>query len=426
MLDAVAVPPSLPFGQPAAVQSLAAQGFLFATGIENGAPTVGNGQRRDQFSETGFHRRWREDFALARELGCGFLRYGPQLHATLRGPGWYDWSFADETFAELRRQRLVPIVDLCRFGVPDWIGDFQNPEFPDLFAAYARAFARRFPWVRLYTPVNGMAVTALCSARHGWWNERRTDDRSYVTAIRNLVRANLLAMRAILEARPDAIFIGSEPAERFHPECPRARPHAELRNAERFLALDLTYGRRVCSSMYEFLLDNGMARADYHFFLRQDDLRRHCVLGTEWHATNEQVVGADGSGRWAGEVLGYGAVAREYHERYRLPLMLTGTSVDQGPDGDEAERWLWKQWSGLMRLRQSGVPVLGFAWHSLTDQVDGDTALREANGRVNPRGLFDLDRRIRPAGRAYQRLVAEWGEALRWEEAWLRLPLAAA
>jgi hypothetical protein len=29
---------------------------------------------------------------------------------------------------------VSPIVDLCHFGVPDWIGSFQNPDFPRLFA----------------------------------------------------------------------------------------------------------------------------------------------------------------------------------------------------------------------------------------------------------------------------------------------------
>ena len=40
-------------------------------------------------------------------------------------------------------------------------------------------------------------------------------------------------------------------------------------NAKRFLSLDLNYGRRVDSEMYEYLLDNGMTREEYHFFLRQ-------------------------------------------------------------------------------------------------------------------------------------------------------------
>ena len=38
-------------------------------------------------------------------------------------------------------------------------------------------------------------------------------------------------------------------------------------NARRFLSLDLNYGRRIESEMYEFLMDNGMTRDEYHFFL---------------------------------------------------------------------------------------------------------------------------------------------------------------
>jgi hypothetical protein len=29
-------------------------------------------------------------------------------------------------------------------------------------------------------------------------------------------------------------------------------------------------------------------------------------------------------------------------------------------------------------------------------------------GRVNPLGLYDLDRKIRPVGEAYKQMVAEW------------------
>ncbi len=40
--------------------------------------------------------------------------------------------------------------------------------------------------------------------------------------------------------------------------------------------------------------------------------------------------------------------------------------------------------------------------------VDWDTALHENNNRFNPLGLFDLDRKIRPVGRAYERLTEQW------------------
>ena len=72
-----------------------------------------------------------------------------------------------------------------------------------------------------------------------------------------------------------------------------------------------------------------------------------------------------------------------------------------------APDWLYKQWANLFRLRQDGVPIIGFTWYSLTDQVDWDTALREDAGRVNPLGLYDLDRNIRPVGKAYRETDTE-------------------
>ena len=66
----------------------------------------------------------------------------------------------------------------------------------------------------------------------------------------------------------------------------------------------------------------------------------------------------------------------------------------------------------MVRLRQDGIPICGFTWYSLTDQVDWDTALREDNGHVNPLGLVDLNRKLRPVGEAYRRLVAEWRDIL--------------
>ncbi len=115
----------------------------------------------------GHYKHWRKDFDLVQELGIHFLRYGPPIYRTWLGPGKYDWEFADITFHDLRKRDILAIVDLCHFGVPDWIGDFQNPEFPPLFAPYTPDFARRFPLVQLYTPVNEMFICATFSAAHG-------------------------------------------------------------------------------------------------------------------------------------------------------------------------------------------------------------------------------------------------------------------
>jgi beta-glucosidase/6-phospho-beta-glucosidase/beta-galactosidase len=399
-------------------------GFIFATGIENSNPTIHDGTTRmDEMEKCGHYRHWRTDFDLAQEIGMRVLRYGPPIHHTYLGPNRYDWDFSDLVFNDLRRRNFAAIVDLCHFGVPDWIGNFQNPDFPRLFAAYAAAFARRYPWIQIYTPVNEMWICAMFSGLYGWWNEQLRTDRGFVTALKHLVKANIMAMREILVVRPDALFVQSESTEYFHAECPAAIRATDTQNARRFLSLDLNYGRRVDSEVYEYLLDNGMSREDYLFFLR-NDLKHRCIMGNDYYRTNEHYVTSDGKTREAGEIFGYAVITHQYYNRYRLPVMHTETNLSEGPNGDEAVHWLRKEWANVMRVRNNGVPLIGFTWYSLTDQVDWDSALRENNGNVNPLGLFDLHRNIRAVGIAYKNLVQAWMEVLPTQSVCLQVPIA--
>jgi len=122
--------------------------------------------------------------------------------------------------------------------------------------------------VQLYTPVNEIFICATFSAAYGCWNEQlHSDDRASVTALKHVVKANVLAIQAILKVRPDATFVQSESLEYSMPTAPTPCAKAEILNARRFLSLDLSYGRRIESEMYEFQLDNVMTREEYHSFL---------------------------------------------------------------------------------------------------------------------------------------------------------------
>ena len=161
---------------------------MFATGVECSNPTIDHGRtRRDQLEECGHYTHWKEDLRLVRELGLRVLRYGLPYHKTHLGPGRYDWSFADEVMREMQRLEIIPILDLLHFGLPDWLGNFQNPELPIHFADYAEAVAQRYPWVRYYTPVNEIYVTARCSGRDGIWNEQLKSDHAFITALKHAV-----------------------------------------------------------------------------------------------------------------------------------------------------------------------------------------------------------------------------------------------
>ena len=51
------------------------------------------------------------------------------------------------------------------------------------------------------------------------------------------------------------------------------------------------------------------------------------------------------------------------------------------------------------------MPLVGFTWYGLTDQADWNIALSRPLGNVNPVGLFDLNRDVRPVGLSYKHLI---------------------
>jgi beta-glucosidase/6-phospho-beta-glucosidase/beta-galactosidase len=107
------------------------------------------------------------------------------------------------------------------------------------------------------------------------------------------------------------------------------------------------------------------------------------------------------------DVLGWYNITHDYYQRYKKPVMHTETNVF---DANEASTWLWKQWVNILRMRKEGVPVLGFTWYSLIDQIDWDSGLAQQNGNVNACGLFDLDRKPRLVADAYKQLLEEYGQ----------------
>ncbi len=381
--------------------------FMFATGIECSYPTIRQGHvRRDQLKECGHYDYWREDLRLVQELGLKVLRYGLPYYKIHRAPGKYDWTFADEVMNEMQRLGITPILDLLHFGVPGWLENFQNPELPVHFANYADAVAERYPWVRYYTPVNEIYVTAKASTQDGIWNEQLKTDRGFVTAIKHCVAASILGTQAIAKRRPDCVIIQSESAEFIHEAKAAQSSAVKLTNKQRLISLDLLYAFPPDADVFMYLSDNGLTRKEYDWFM-QGEPPGYQIMGNDYYGRNEKILKPDGSMCTAEDVMGWYQITKEYYLRYRKPVMHTETNVF---DPDEAPTWLWKQWINILRMRKDGVPVLGFTWYSLTDQIDWDTGLAKKRGKVNACGLYDLKRKPRPVAAAYRTLLEEFGQ----------------
>ena len=179
---------------------------------------------------------------------------------------------------------------------------------------------------------------------------------------------------------------------------------ARFMNERRFLSLDLLFGHDVSATMYKYLLASGMTAEEYLWFMNQRELRRHCIMGTDYYVTNEHVIRSNGTSIGAGDVYGYYVITRQYFDRYHLPVMHTETNRTQ----HLAVEWLWKEWMNLLRLRDDGIPIIGFTWFGLVDMKDWDSALTKMRGTVNKVGLYTLDRRPRKVANEYRRLVQEY------------------
>ena len=153
-----------------------------------------------------------------------------------------------------------------------------------------------------------------------------------------------------------------------------------------------------------FAQDNGMTRDEFLWFMKTMP-HGFQVMGNDYYGHNEKLMLPDGSVIYGEDVLGWYLITLRYYRRYYKPVMHTETST---PDADANPRWLWKQWANVLRMRRDGIPVLGFTWYSLTDQIDWDTQLAEQHGRLNACGLFDLDRHQRPVAGEFKKLIREF------------------
>jgi beta-glucosidase/6-phospho-beta-glucosidase/beta-galactosidase len=382
--------------------------FLFATGVENSCPTIAGGVRIDQMDRSGHYARWEEDFALVRESGSNALHYGPPYYRVHIAPNTYDWDVCDAQMQRLRELEITVIADLCHFGVPSWLGGFQDPAFPVLFAEYARAFARRYPWIRHFTPVREIFIAASNSALEGWWNECEKSDRAFVRAMRNLCMAHELAVEAILSERPDAIIVQAESIEHFHAARRDAQTRAEHMNGLKHLSVDLTTGHEPAPGMARFLNEHGVTSNDLSFFRERRAVGQRW-LGVDYHPASERRIASTGRATVThSKAMGLGQLATQYYDRYRMPIFHCATNRVS----HLAVEWLEQQWADVVAMRASGIPTVGFTWYPLTDQIDWQHVLRGERSEVRPVGMYDLQRKIRPVGVRYREIVAEWRAVL--------------
>lgn len=368
--------------------------------------------RVDELGGCGHLEHLDDDLAAVGDIGATVMRYGMPWQRTELEPGVYDWSLWDRALAAAERVGLEVVVDLCHFGLPDHLcgpgsdhAGFTDPAWVDSFLRYVEAFLARYPGPRWFTPVNEPTTTAFCSALWGAWNDGTDAPGDYGRALVLCELADALAAAAIRADRP-ASFPGAEALSIPTLVHPGRSEEAEVRVAQWNAATDLRTGHPLdpdAESLFETVPDAWFER------LSTVSGTDGVVLGHDIYPVSVQPYGpldaeppeltiTDRVDAWAD-------FARRCHRRWGLPIWVAETS-NLGLDPADGPAWLDALSDACALLRLDGVDVRGICWYSRGDQLDWDNALVPPDGTLTRVGLFDMERRPRPAAEAFRRLAA--------------------
>lgn len=360
----------------------------------------------NQCEKSGHHQRL-EDLNLFAQLGVERLRY-PCLWETVapHRPHERDWSWVDERLTTLNSLGVKPIVTLLHHGSGPSYTHLLDPEFPELFSHYARAFAERFPWVTDYTPINEPLTTARFSCLYGLWYPHLKDDGAFARALFHQIKASLLAMAEIRAVNPRARLIQTEDLG-WAQSTPSLTEQCEFENDRRWLTFDLLTGRmNATHTLYGFLADTGWTEVEFDWLQRH--VRSPDILGLNHYLLSNRFLderlelypsalhGGNGRQNYVDVAAVDSAdvtvplpevVLRETWQRYNLPLAVTEVHVRGHRDAQL--RWLKEMWTAGEKLQAEGVDLRAVTAWSLLGTYDWNSLCTNCDHFYEP-GVFDL------------------------------------
>ncbi|CAN5812971.1 family 1 glycosylhydrolase [soil metagenome] len=342
---------------------------FWIAGFEAACHVNRHGVRLDLVAATQHDLEIQADYRRVAETGFLTVREGMRWHLIERG-GAYDFGSVVPMLRAARRAGIQVIWSLFHYGWPEGL-ELLSPEFVRRFARYCAAAARVVAGetgdAPLYIPVNEISYVAWAAGEEGYIYP---DGKGRgATVKRQLVRAAVAAMEAILDVDPRARFVHVDPL--IHVVPPRDRPElagaaAEYRAAQ-FHAWDMIAGRS-CPEL------GGRSR-----YLD--------IVGANFYHAN-QFEYPDQRLRWEDEPrdprwVPLRHLLAELHQRYGRPLLIGETSHF----GSGRGRWIREVADEVRAARADGVPVEGLCVYPIIDRPDWDDP-----GHWHHSGLWELRR----------------------------------
>lgn len=365
-----------------------------------------NDQYFDQCTKNGHSLRL-IDFQLFKDIGIKKLRY-PCLweNVSMESPRKRNWEQLDEKLAEIRRLGMTPIAGFLHHGSGPKYTHLLDPNFPTLFAEYAKDFATRYPWIENFTPVNEILTTARFSCLYGHWFPHEKNDYAFLKAVFLQCKATVLAMREIRKITPDAKLIQTEDMGKCQ-STEKLAYQRDFENERRWLAYDILYGKfNQNHKLFKYVVSSGISYEEIQWttenYFRPDILGiNHYLLSNRYLDDRidlypENFHGGNGFHQYADVgVIDTGQaelplpedILVETWQRYKIPLAVT--EVHTRGHREEQMRWFYQMWNSCETAKNSGVEIQGITAWSLLGTYDWHSLCTKDDYFYEP-GVFDL------------------------------------
>jgi len=331
-----------------------------------------------------FRHRYREDIALARELGCNTFRIGINWARIEPREGEFDeteLAYYDDVIAAMLEKNLAPLITLDHFVYPGWVdrqGGWSNPKSVRDFVHFSEMIAKRYlPRVRWWLTFNEAAFMFMIEKKY------RELDRKGLKAI----------SRHVVKAHRDVYDV-----------IKKLAPQVQV-SSNVVCCGEGLLGRLLQWWTDKMFLDQVTDKLDYlafDFYYR--GITKEVRKGTTWKADPAP----DGL---------YRATKRYAKKFPKLPLMIAENgmpTLNNEPRADGVTReWALRECvRAVQRARAEGANVIGYMYWSLTDNFEW--------GHYGPRfGLYTVDvltdpelkRKPTPAVAEYRDIIRQGGVA---------------
>ena len=359
---------------------------------------------RDQLLYSGHYTR-PGDIERFAELGIKKLRY-PVLweHHQPKPNTVIDWTWTEKQLHSIRKKHIKPIAGLVHHGSGPAFTNLADPDFPKKLALYAKAVAKKFPWLEYYTPVNEPLTTARFSGLYGLWYPHSKDEPSFIRMLIHQLKGVVLSMQAIRKINPKAKLVQTEDLSKTH-STSLLTYQANFENERRWLTYDLLCGKVDRQHFFwNYFISTGIDIKDLEFFL--DNPYPPDIIGFNYYVTSERYLdeninsyhdsthGGNHKHKYAdveairvNELAGLNVLLTEAWERYKIPIAITENHLSC--TREEQMRWFKETWEDCCNLKKQGIDIIAVTVWSLLGAFDWNSLLTCTNNYYES-GAYDI------------------------------------